>query len=79
MHNRLRTSGTIRQEIRNGFLLFLCPNARRLLANFVWKPTRSTKKTSQLYRGSTFLQYHKGIPGEGNPAGAKTALGGVHK
>lgn len=43
------------------------------------KTARSTQKTSQLYRGSTFLQYHKGIPGEGNPAGAKTALGGVHK
>ena len=43
------------------------------------KTARSTQKTSQLYRGSTFLQYHKDIPGESNPAGAKTALGGVHK
>ena len=75
MHNRLRTSGAIRQEIRNGFLLFLCTNAGRQSM----KTARSTQKTSQLYRGSTFLQYHKDIPGESNPAGAKTALGGVHK
>ncbi len=43
------------------------------------KTACSTQKTSRLYRGSTFLQYHKDIPGESNPAGAKTALGGVHK
>ena len=43
------------------------------------KTALSTQKTSQFYRSSTVLQYHKGIPGEGNPAGAKTALGGVHK
>ena len=41
------------------------------------KTACSTQKTSRLYRGSTFLQYHKDIPGESNPAGAKTALGGT--
>ena len=29
------------------------------------KTACSTQKTSRLYRNSTFLQYHKGIPGEG--------------